>query len=422
MISISNSRKIFVCKEFEPLELPLEMLLNKGKIQVYSAADKYFDLDYRGGKLVVAPKSFVGLIPVNDQVAIHVIPRFSVKNLFYIISRTNAVLRFIEGFHRDYLLVENSHDDPIKSLAQKFSKSASEVMRAGILRRYQPVKEVAPFSGSLSISDTVATYRSQGIKDRHVWEADELTDNILENAIIRFAALRVINLFPVNSRDKSDRANFEILRHLLTELAFVNLYDHQLVLDEFMLIKLVRSLPRHNVSYSSLLWLSYLILMKKGLTIESGGPASFDTFVVSMADVFEAYTREVIREHFQSLNHYSVRDGNVHQVDLFLDSSKYKVKPDIYVLKDRVPVAILDAKYKPNIKSADRYEVIAFCEALSVKTAVILSPAISAERVMFLGKTPSGIKFWQITIDLGAEDFVEEQRVFIENIEKLLVA
>jgi 5-methylcytosine-specific restriction enzyme subunit McrC len=372
--------------------------------------------------LVVAPKSFVGLIPVNDQVAIHVIPRFSVKNLFYIISRTNAVLRFIEGFHRDYLIVENSHDDPIKSLAQKFSKSASEVMRAGILRRYQPVKDVAPFSGSLSISDTVATYRSQGIKDRHVWEADELTDNILENAIIRFAALRVIKLFPVNSRDKSDRANFEILRHLLTELAFVNLFDHQLVLDEFMLVKLVRSLPRHNVSYSSLLWLSYLILMKKGLTIESGGPASFDTFVVSMADVFEAYTREVIREHFQNLNHYSVRDGNVHQVDLFLDSSKYKVKPDIYVLKDRVPIAILDAKYKPNIKSADRYEVIAFCEALSVKTAVILSPAISAERVIFLGKTPSGIKFWQITIDLGAEDFVSEQRVFIENIEKLLVA
>ncbi|MGK8709165.1 5-methylcytosine restriction system specificity protein McrC [Metapseudomonas otitidis] len=396
------------------------MLLHNGKIQLYSVADKYFDLDYRGGKLVIAPKSFVGLIPVNDKVAIHVIPRFPVNNLFYIVSRSNAVLRFIEGYQRDYLLIESDHGDPLKSLGQKFSRSAAEVIKSGILRRYQAVQDAPAFSGALAISQTISTYRSRGIVDRQVWEADELTDNILENAIIKSAALRVIRLFSLRSKEKTDQVNLATLRVLLNELGFVDLSNHSLFFDEGTLLRLVRSLPAHNVSYASLLWLSYLIVMQKGLTIERGGLASFDTFVVNMADIFEAYTREIIREFCRDFSGYSVKDGNIDQVDLFLDNSKYKVKPDIYILKDKIPVAVLDAKYKPNIKSADRYEIIAFCEALHVKTAIVISPAVSAERIIFLGKTPSGINFWQITIDLGAEDIADEQNTFLKHVNELL--
>lgn len=420
MMRLGGKRKIFPCEEFVPLELPLEMLMHEGEIQLYPAADKYFDLDYRRGKLVIAPKSFVGLIPVNDRVAIHVVPRFSVKNLFYIISRSNAVLRFIEGYQRDYLVVDSDHGDPLKSLAQKFTRSAAEVLKYGILRRYQPLKDAPVFSGSLSVSRTVAEYRSQGIKDRHVWEADELTDSILENAIVKSAAIRVLKMFSPGSKDKADQKSLMTLRALLNELSFVTLADHDLFLNEVLLLKLVRTLPSHNTAYASLLWLSYLIVMRRGLTIESSGNASFDTFVVSMADIFEAYTREIIREAYHKSTVYAVKDGNIHQANLFVDNSKYKVKPDIYVLKDRVPLAVLDAKYKEDIKASDRYEIIAFCEALHVKVAVVISPARSADRVTFLGKTPSGIKFWQVTIDLGAEDISEEQEIFVKHIRGLI--
>jgi len=224
----------------------------------------------------------------------------------------------------------------------------------------------------------------------------------------------------LKSKDKEDLLSRSVLRVLLSELSLVNLADHNLFLDESSLLRLVRSLPAHNVAYASLLWLSYLVVMQKGLTIEHGGMASFDTFVVSMADIFEDYTREVIHEHFNRSSGYSVKNGNIDQVDLFVDNSKYKVKPDIYIQKGRVSVAVLDAKYKPNIKPADRYEIIAFCEALHVKLAVVISPAISSERLTFLGETPSGIRFWQVTIDLGAANIAEEQRAFLKHVEDLL--
>lgn len=420
MIQIAKTREVHVCKEFEPFELPMEILLNNGKIDVYSAAAKYFDLDYRGGKLVIAPKSFVGLIPVNDRVAIHVIPRFQINNLFYLINRSSTTLRFIEGYHRSYMLFSNVSSDPLETLADKFSSAAAEVVKAGILRKYCSSENPIPFSGSLDISSTVTLYRSQGIMDKHVWTADELTENILENVIVKYAATKVLGVLSSKTPSKTTTSSIQALRRLMTELESVSLVGNSLILDEFFISYLIKHLPIQNSSYASLIWLSYLIIMQKGLTIESGGQVSFDTFVVSMADIFEAYTRTIIQDHFHKTHTYLVRDGNKHQANLFVDNSNYKVKPDIYILKDRKPIAVLDAKYKPEIKPADRYEILAFCEALHVKLAVVISPAISAERVLFLGRTPSGIEFWQVTIDLSSDNILVEEQAFIENIEKLV--
>lgn len=421
MIQITKNREVHVCKEFEPFELPMDILLHNGKIDIYSAAAKYFDLDYRGGKLVIAPKSFVGLIPVNDRVAIHVIPRFQINNLFYLINRSSTTLRFIEGYHRSYLLFSNVSSDPLETLADKFSSAAGEVVKAGILRRYCSSDDPTPFSGSLDISSTVTLYRSQGIRDKHVWVTDDLTENIIENAIIKYATRKVLGILESKNQVKAIPLSIRTLRRLLTELESVNSEEGNFNIDEFFISHLIRTLPIQNSSYASLIWLSYLIIMQKGLTIESGGQVNFDTFVVSMADIFESYTRTIIQDHFHKTHNYFVKDGNKHQANLFVDNSNYKVKPDIYILKDKKPIAVLDAKYKPDIKPADRYEIIAFCEALHVKLAVVISPAISAERILFLGRTPSGIEFWQITIDLSSDNILSEEQNFIKNIENLVI-
>lgn len=420
MIQITKNREVHVCKEFEPFELSMDVLLHNGKIDIYSAAAKYFDLDYRGGKLVIAPKSFVGLIPINDRVAIHVIPRFQINNLFYLINRSSATLRFIEGYHRSYLLFSNVSSDPLETLADKFSSAAAEVVKAGILRKYCSSYDPPPFSGSLDISATVTLYRSQGIRDKHAWTTDELTENILENAIIKYAAKKVLGIVASKKPEKTTILSIQALRRLLTELEPVNFEESSLNLDEHFISQLIRRLPAQNSSYASLIWLSYLIIMRKGLTIESGGQVNFDTFVVSMADIFESYTRTIIQDHFHKTHTYLVRDGNKYQANLFVDNSNYKVKPDIYILKDKKPIAVLDAKYKPEIKPADRYEIIAFCEALHVKLAVVISPAISSERVLFLGRTPSGIEFWQVTIDLSSDNILDEELMFINNVENLV--
>lgn len=420
MTQITKTREVHICKEFVPLELPIDVLLKNGKIDVYPAAAKYFDLDYRGGTLVIAPKSFVGLIPVNDKVAIHVIPRFPINNLFYLINRSSTVLRFIEGYQRDYLIHSDTSGDPLETLADKFSGAARQAMRAGVLRKYRPAEAPLPFSGSLDISSTVAMYRSQGIRDRHTWVIDELTENIIENSMIKYAARKVLGILESKKTEKSVLDNIKTLRQLLTELESVSVEDRALKLDESLISRLIASLPTHNKSYASLIWLSYLIIMRKGLSIESGGKVSFDTFVVSMADIFESYTRTIIQDHFHKYSDHFVKDGNKHQANLFVDNSNFKVKPDIYILKNKTPIVVLDAKYKPEIKASDRYEIIAFCEALNVKLAIVISPATTAERVSFLGRTPSGIEFWQTAIDLSSKSIKDEELTFINNIEDLV--
>ena len=80
------ARRVFPCREFEPVDVPLDLLMSNGQLRLYPEAENYFDLDYRAGRLVVAPKSYVGLIPINDRVAIHVLPRFPIDNIFYLLS------------------------------------------------------------------------------------------------------------------------------------------------------------------------------------------------------------------------------------------------------------------------------------------------------------------------------------------------
>lgn len=415
------ARKVFPCREFEPIEMPLDYLIVDGQFRLYPEAEKYFDLDYRSGRLVVAPKSFIGLIPINDQVAIHVLPRFPIDNLFYLLQRSSAVLRFIDGHIRSYAIRDEGNEDPIEILAAQFCAASQNLFKLGLLRHYVTSPDPMPFSGTLDVTDTVISFRSKGISYRHSWQADELTENIAENALIKSALIRVVDYLN-GSGSVAARKHLGILRALLPEFDSVGVIGSGVVLTEVDIAKLIRRLPVSHKEYSSILWLAYLIHARRGLSIESIGRVSFDTFVVNLAEVFENYLRVIITEHFTRLGEaYSVKDGNKHQISLFANSDQYKVKPDIYVAKGQQALAVLDAKYKPSIKSADRYEVIAFCEALQVKRALILSPAVGGDRLSELGRTPGGIDFWHVRINLSEAKIADEEQRFLKAVEKLIV-
>lgn len=415
------ARKVFPCREFEPVEMPLDHLISDGQLRLYPEAEKYFDLDYRAGRLVVAPKSFIGLIPINDQVAIHVLPRFPIDNIFYLLRRSSAALRFIDGHIRSYGLRNEENDDPIEILASQFCTVAQKLFRLGLLRHYVASRDPLPFSGTLDVTDTVISFRSKGISYRHSWQADELTEDIAENALIKSALIRVVDYLAVKS-DATTKKHLGILRSLLPEFDGVRPIDSGVVLNEGHIAKLIGRLPMSHKEYSSIIWLSYLIHARRGLSIEAIGKVSFDTFVVNLADVFEDYLRVIITEHFMRLgSRYSVKDGNKNQVPLFANSDQYKVKPDIYVADGKQSLAVLDAKYKPSIKPADRYEVIAFCEALQVKRALILSPVVGSDCLNQLGRTPGGIEFWNAKINLSANKMADEERRFLNVVEKLVI-
>jgi 5-methylcytosine-specific restriction enzyme subunit McrC len=260
------ARTVYQCREFEPVEVPLDRLISGGQVQVYPSAEKYFDLDYRAGRLVIAPKSYVGLIPINDDVAIQVLPRFPISNLFHVLHRSSATLRFIEGFTRSYELQKpDSLSDPIAMLANQLVALGVETLRSGLLRRYLRVTDDLNLGGSLDLSSTVTRFRVQGIRGRSAWVRTEHSYQLRENQLVKLALQRVVG-YLARGGSRIDLERLRAAKELLFAFDRVAAPSTGLHFDETELAQMVARLPSLHRQYAALLWLSYLLHARRGIS------------------------------------------------------------------------------------------------------------------------------------------------------------
>lgn len=417
------SRKVYACREFEVVGVPVGELLVGGKTEVYSQASGkgFFDIDLRNGELVVTAKNFVGLIPLNDRVAIHVVPRFPIDNLFAIIARSDESARFLHGFSRAYSVGEGSDKGVARLFGDKVIDMLGHVARSGLYRKYVPETIEHGVEGELLFSDTVSRFRSAGIRYRHVRRRYVLSPSIAENRIIKGALGRLVGFYGGSNDAQAKRLKREAER-LLIGFDQVGRPLSPIELRVLSIPRLVAGLPPMHQGYASVLWLSYLLETGQGVALEKVGSASFDTFVVNLADVFESYVRNIIALGIERVGSgLRLRDGNKSPYPLFVGNDRYEVRPDLYLVQDKRPVAVLDAKYKLDVKPADRYEVIAFCEALSVKLAILLAPHFpGSEEEQVLGVTPSGIRIVILRVNLGAADLAAEESLLLDRVRKLV--
>lgn len=414
-------RTVFPCEEFSEVEVPADLLYVGSRIDIYPELSRFFDVDYRSGRIVLVAKSNVGLIPVNDRVAIHVIPRFPIANLFYVIQRAESKLRFAAGHLRSYDISSRTGLDPSSVVGNHLVEMLSHVRREGLLRRYVDRSLDNRVDGALMLSETVSRYYSAGIRHRQVRRVTELSSDIEENQLLKSAVHR-LGRFYAGASDKTVRSRGVAATEALAQLFDgVSRFDAHPRSIRQALPQYIKRLPVHHRPYASMLWLAYVIETGHGLSIEKLGPATLDTFVVNLADVFEDYVRRVVIDNIETiLPGYAVRNGNNEQVPLFVQGQSFKVKPDIYLTRPGKRTVVLDAKYKPAIKPPDRYEVMAFCEALGAKTAIVLSPAIGGPATELLGRTTGGIEFHIVRIDLGATDMRVAEVEFVSKIENIV--
>ena len=405
-------RTVYPCKEFEPVELPLDQLIADGRIDIYEAVrgKGYFDIDYRGGKIVLAPTSYVGFIPVNDRVAVHVVPRFPIVNLLHLLGKANALAKYVVGHFRTYEAGSESDTDPTGLFGRQFLWSLRTLKTDGLLRRYVAAERDDSLRGEILMSETVSRFLSRGVRYRQVRRVHELTPNLPENRLVK-AALYKLADFYCRAEEGPSRTDAEKL-YPLFDLVAEEATNRGII--GHLLPRYVRELPTTHKGYASVLWLAYLIETRRGVALDKLGPISFDTFVVNLADVFEDYVRAVLLErigdHFPGA---SLLNGNVTNPPLFVQGEKFTVKPDMYVRNDKRNVAVFDAKYKEKIKATDRQEILTFCEALQAKVAATIAPSRDGKcDVRLSGRTEGGISLYQATIDIGAKDMPSMEREF----------
>ena len=83
-------------------------------------------------------------------------------------------------------------------------------------------------------------------------------------------------------------------------------------------------------------------------------------------------------------------------------------------------VALLDVKYKPDPKEQDRYEVIAFMDAMGVDIGGFICPANCIDTNRYLGTTCTGKQMFSLRYNLAATDLNDESDRLKENVLKMI--
>jgi 5-methylcytosine-specific restriction enzyme subunit McrC len=415
------ARTIYPCEEHGEVSVPLADLLVNGELDVYAevAVKGLFQISHRKGSLVLRATKFIGLIPLSDRVAIHVRPRLPIANIWKMICRAGIAPQELHAALRTYAERPGEIDTPEEFYRSAFLDAIEDLARRGVLKQYQTEESSRGWKGTPSISRSVGRYYARGIHYRHIFKHTRLTADNTPNRILKRYTTRVLDS-DLNVAGRQSDPRVKRARGLLQFLGAVD--DGQLLESDVLRApsSAIRTLPPAHGHYEAPLWLAYLIASRTGIVLEEMGRARLESLVVDMSDVFERYVRQIIEDVWDQVFRSRVRNGNVERLRLFREGRDFPIKPDILFERNGAVVALADAKYKPKLSEADRYEVLAYCEATGAKHAALISPSTPGEPTYEkMGKTER-FTVSTVRINLGDPNTAAEEKRFCAELATVL--
>lgn len=410
--------EIFECKEFEEIEIGIDRLLVAGQIAIdRRIVEKgYLSFSLSKGRVVFRADRHVGLIPLNDTVAVRVRPRSEVANLAQMIVKSGQAPYAIPDFSRGYLPNFQSGQNIERIYSSPMVTSAERVVAGGLMKSYVTLADPPPWRGRLLVSDTIKRHRARNVRYKGVFEFNTLSYAGSENVAIKLG-LRVVRTWLA----ANDKKSLLIPRADAAIGALSGVPDFQGRLGP-MLQDIARSaghLPSQYGYYRDALWTAYLILQGKLPDPAAEGFVTLDSMVVDMSMVFEHFVRRMILDRAGSRGWRIVNGENI-IFPFFTDGGEWRVKPDLVIYVGDTAKAVLDAKYKPDLKEADRYEVLSFMDALGVQRGGFICPQKPDAVSRYLGVTTGGKALSNLRFDLAAADLDKEADRLVDNIAKLI--
>lgn len=283
---------------------------------------------------------------------LRVSPKLAVPKLFFLIAYAldpNGWKDESADFSRE--------PDLMDAVASGFSWHALRAIEQGVLRGYVHVEEqLTTIRGRLRFGAQIARNASLPFPVELAY--DEYTGNILENQILKSAALALLRLPRVPT------------------LARQRLMKLRAVLDDVSAVARPREvevppLTRLNQRYGPALQLGALILRASSIDAPKGELAA-NAFVFDMNKVFEDFVTIALRE---SMERYG---GEIRsQWQGHLDSEKrIRIIPDLSWWIGGACMAVADAKYKSlapaSMPNADAYQMLAYCAAIGLPRGFLI--------------------------------------------------
>lgn len=415
--------KVFEANEHECIDVPVESLIKDGEFVIDERIESkgYLNVSLSQGKLTLRSTRFIGLIPLNKDAAVKIKPKVEIKNLNRMIVLSGNIPSVINQFARGYKPVFTNNENSIPIYYSSLMHSVDEMCRRGVLKRYKQVIPPPKWRGRPILSRTVNAYAARGIRYDAEFEYKTLTHDVTENKIIKTALISV-QQWMRSSKDKRIKKDLNSVERLLSLMGDISPVSSPTSTDILTIPRLIKNLPVHARHYIEPLWTSYAILQDAIPDVVKTGVVSLDSMMIDVSEVFESYLRRVLEIRLSSSG-IKVLDGNdnKNRFSFFVDNSDNKVKPDIIITRRGEVLGILDAKYKPNVKEQDRYEMLAFMEASGVKKSAFICPkVIPDQKSHLLGTTLNGKEMSVIRFDLSSSSMQKEEDKLISEVIKTL--
>ena len=410
--------EIIECDEFEDLSVRVSALLEDGEIRLNEriASRGYLSATMKRGQISLRATKFIGTIPLTRDISVRIKPRATIANLSYMLVRSGVIPTAVSGFSRGYMPRFVSAGNVEKVYGRSLVNGSKVIAKRGFMKEYMRPDNAAPWRGRLLASDTIKKHASKGIRYRHEFDHSTLSPSTLENMALKAALMQVLAWYATNERRNPIIQEINALLHNLWPVAH---WDGRRSDFVSRLSLKIRTLSPRLPHYRDPLWSGFVILQSVLPEVSLEGYVRLDSLIIDVSAVFEAFLRCELSDRLWRRG-YWVKDGKREPGRLFADGRLYTVHPDIVIRKGEKIVGLLDAKYKPNPKEQDRYEVLSFMDAMGVSLGGFVCPAEGDESSRYLGTTKSGKQLFSLRYDLSASDPDAESDRFAENAVRMI--
>ena len=302
----------------------------------------------------LTPCSTIGALEVGD-LSVSIQPKLPVSRVLYLASYAIGEIKFREE-RFDYA------DEPtlVEALVPVFVAAARRAFSRGLLHGYRTEEDsLQTVRGRIRIDDQIR--RRFGIAVPLEVRYDDFTVDVLQNRLVKAAALRLLGL-RVHTRSRVR------LGGVLANLEDVNVVEFP-----------ARAVPevrfdRLNEHYREVVELSRLILSYTSIETRRGTLRA-SGFLVDMNTVFQEFVTRALRQAL-GLSAREFRSDKAMPAIWLDEANDIRLKPDLTWWDGPECAFVGDAKYKKvgdsAVPNADVYQLLAYTTALDLPAGLLV--------------------------------------------------
>jgi len=442
-----STREVVSCVEYGTIPVDSSQLLSPGgKLRLLPGVlDHYVRADFKDGALRLVALGFCGLIPLTDDIAVQVNPRFPVKNLTRMVRACGYAPTALSAL-RGYARGEEWDDWLLDVLADALLGAVETIAQRGLLRVYQQRREVSSFPhGRIDTNATMLRLAARGVRHQAEYSWFERTVDTASNRVIK-GALAVLHARCLRgARRKQSRLRIARLASALYLFRDVPTERYPDSLDDAT-VRGERPLPETRDYYRPALDVSVMVLSGKGIDLDAyQGSLMLPSLLVKTEDLFESYVRLRLQTTFTPGSDVELLDGNgtgrlplyepLSRVDQALVAALAQIvgtsgahaEPDlVFRSRDGTYPLVADVKYtelSPHTKRSEVEQVMLYGQRYRSPIVMTVHPKADGLTggLHLAGKIGSSL-VTQYRVDLAAEDLDAEIEQIATAIRALLDA